>query len=132
MNRTTKLITGLLVIFLVAAQSATPNSRAETRQRSQAVVMLTPCALPTADITSRLPWFIRASDVICMSVTAEDLQASERVGALLIDVGGRLQEQSSFSHLKTEYDRAMTAYGDGNYAEAISRLQAATASGKGP
>ena len=67
-----------------------------------------------------------------MSVTAEDLQASERVGALLIDVGGRLQEQSSFSHLKTEYDRAMTAYGDGNYAEAISRLQAATASGKGP
>ena len=88
--------------------------------------MLAPCALPTLDITSRLPWFIRASDVICTSVTADDLGASERAKMLLIDVGARLINENRFSHVKAEYDREMRAYGEGNYTEAISHIQTAT------
>jgi hypothetical protein len=91
-------------------------------------MLLGPCALPNSDIKGRLPWFIRFSDVICMSVIADELQATERVRTLLLEVGARLQNQTTFSRTKTEYDRGMAAYGDGNYTEAISHLEAAKAS----
>jgi len=123
--KSTRLIAGAVAIFLTAAQSAGANLKDEKDQTRQSLVTLGPCALPTAEITSRLPWFIRASDVICMSVTADDLRASERVNLLLIEVGARLQNESSFSRVKVEYDRGMAAYGEGNYAEAIAHLQAA-------
>jgi hypothetical protein len=129
MNILTKVMLGTAVIFLMAAQLVTPTQKDDKEEITQPLVTLTPCALPTRDIARRLPWFIKFSDVMCTSLRTEDLQDSERLAALLIDVDARLQSESPFSDLKAEYDRALAAYGDGNYAEAISRLQAADGSG---
>lgn len=129
MHISRKLILAPVVIFLTAAQFVTTTRKDEKQQLPQAVVTLMPCALLTADVARGLPWFIKFSDVVCMSVRAEDLQDSEHLAALLIGMGARLQNENSFSHLNAEYDRAMAAYGNGNYAEAISRLREATASG---
>ena len=128
MDVSTKVVLWSLPILLMAAQSSAANPRGEGGTRPETVVTLGPCALPTAEITSKLPWFIKASDVICMSVTADDLQASEHARMLLLDVGARLKNENSFSRVKAEFDRGMTAYGEGNYTEAISHLQAATPS----
>jgi len=78
----------------------------------------------------RLPWFIKPADVVCMSVTSEDVQASERARLLLIEAGGRVQSEGRFSNATAEYDRGIAAYAQGSYVEAVSHLQAAISSAR--
>jgi hypothetical protein len=93
-------------------------------------MMLTPCALLTPDVAKRLPWYIKPADVLCMSVTSEDVQLSERARLLLNEPGGRLQSEGRFSNASAEYDRGIAAYAEGKYIEAVSHLQAAISSAR--
>jgi hypothetical protein len=108
-----------------------PNSLFSAAKESpEPAMMLTPCALLTPDVAKRLPWFIKPSDVLCMSVTSEDVQVSERAQLLLNELGGRLQSEGRFSHATAEYDRGIAAYAEGRYMEAVSHLQAAISSAR--
>jgi hypothetical protein len=129
MNHSTRLIASALAICVISVQHVFADQLGDVRgQPAQPVMTLVPCALPTQDIASRLPWFIKPADVVCMSVTPDDLQASARVQSLLLDLTPRMQNETSFSHARIEYDRGVTAYAEGNYADAISHLMAATSS----
>jgi hypothetical protein len=124
-----QLTAGVMTLLMTLASyaSASPPSN-ETGESFQPVITLVPCALPIPDIASRLPWFIKAGDVICMSVRADDLRASEQARLLLIEAGARAQSANSLSHLALEYDHGVVADAEGRYSDAISHLRAAIAS----
>ena len=88
------------------------------------MMTLVPCDLPTPDIANRLPWFIKASDVIYMSVTADDLRTSEQARLPLIQAGTRVQNENCCSDMTLEYDHDVVAYAEGRYSDAIYHLHA--------
>jgi hypothetical protein len=100
------------------------------KQSPEPAMMQTPCALLTPDVAKRLPWFIKPADVLCMSVTREDVQVSEHARLLLNELGGRLQSEGRFSNATAEYDRGIAAYAEGRYIEAVSHLQVAISSAR--
>jgi hypothetical protein len=76
------------------------------------------CEQLSWDAANRLPSWIKAGDVACMSPTVEDLQASEQARALLVKAEGRVRDE-------TEYNDGVVAYAEGRYADAIAHFQAA-------
>jgi hypothetical protein len=121
--------TGLVLTLLMSGACVAANSLlCAAEQDPEPAMMLTPCALLTPEVAKRLPWFIKPGDVLCMSVTSEDVQVSERARLLLNELGGRLQSEGRFSNATAEYDRGIAAYAEGRYIEAVSHLQAAISS----
>jgi hypothetical protein len=126
MSTLTKVMVNGLAILLISGHSVLAKSNhGKTAQASQPIITLGPCALPTLDVLNRLPWFIKASDVVCMTVTADDIQASERARMLLMNMGTQLQNESRFSSFSAGYEHGIGAYEQGNYTEAVSHFQAA-------
>jgi hypothetical protein len=116
---------GLIMALLISAKSLAVNSPTSAAGEPESAMTLMPCALLTADVAKRLPGFIKPSDVLCMSVTSEDVQSSERARLLLIEAGSRVQSEGRLSNARAEYDRGIGAYAEGRYLEAVSHFQSA-------
>jgi hypothetical protein len=126
-----QVATRLMLTLLISAACIAANSLANAAElNSQPAMTLAPCALLTPDVARRLPWFIKPAEVLCMSITVEDVQASERAQLLLSEAGQRLLSEVRFSNATAEYDRGIAAYAEGKYTEAISDLQAAISSAR--
>lgn len=124
-----QVATGSMLTLLISGASIGANSLANAAELdSEPAMTLAPCALLTPDVAKRLPRFIKPADVLCMSITVEDVQASERAQLLLSAAGQRLLSEVRFSNATAEYNRGIAAYAEGKYIEAISDLQAAISS----
>jgi hypothetical protein len=86
-----------------------------------------PCEPLTFEAANKLPAWVRASDVECMSLTMTDLRARQQAQALLIQAAGQAQDQGGFSSSTAEaqYNDGVVAYADGRYADAIAHFHAA-------
>jgi hypothetical protein len=131
MKISSKRAAGLLLTVLLCEVSLAGNSLTNgAKQDPVAAMTITPCALLTPAVTQRLPWFLKPRDVVCMSVTIEDVRESERARILLMDAGERSQSDDRFSTATTEYHKGIAAYSEGRYTDAVSHFQAAITSGR--
>jgi hypothetical protein len=79
------------------------------------------------DAANKLPWFIKASDVQCMSPTEDDLQVSAQARNLLETAVVHMQTHwpTSGSSTEIEYNDEIAAYAEGRYIAAIDHFRAA-------
>ncbi|HUN57872.1 MAG TPA: hypothetical protein VMU41_07135 [Candidatus Binataceae bacterium] len=87
-----------------------------------------PCQPLTWAAANKLPSWVKPSDVACMSVSTEDLEASRQARALLLQAAGQAQDQAgtlSNSATETQYDDGLAAYAEGRYSDAIVHFRAA-------
>jgi hypothetical protein len=86
-----------------------------------------PCEPLTWEAANKLPGWVRARDVTCMSLSVEDLRASQQARALLVEAAGQAQDQGAFSSSAAEaqYNECVEAYAEGRYADAIAHFRAA-------
>jgi hypothetical protein len=76
-----------------------------------------PCGPLSGDVANKLSWFIKASQVECMSPTVDELQASMLATSLLMRVPDYRVMSSSI--VETEYKDGLAAYAAGHYVEAL-------------
>jgi TolA-binding protein len=129
-----RVVTGIVTGFLVSASYAPVFATAHDAQNAQGVTsdVTIPCEPLSWDAANRLPWFIKASTVECMSPTQDDLQASAQARSLLAKAAAEMQTDraTSGSSAVTEYNDGVAAYAEGRYIEAIDHFQAAVPSAK--
>jgi hypothetical protein len=82
-----------------------------------------PCGPLSGHVANKLPWFIKASQVECMSPTVDDLQVSILATSLLMRVPDDRVMSSAI--VETEYRDGLVAYAAGHYVEALAHLEAA-------
>jgi hypothetical protein len=133
MRSSTKMAAGIAVGLLISvvcapalAELQDPQSPAETTE------VTTPCAPLSWAAGNKLPWFIKPSQVECMSPTPNDLRARIQAGALLVKAIAQMQSDRAMSRptAETAYEDGFAAYSSGRYIEAIAHLQAALPSTK--
>lgn len=129
-----RVVTGILTGFLLSASYAPVFAKADDTQNAQAANsdVAIPCEPLSWDAAKRLPWFIKASAVECMSPTQDDLQASAQARSLLAKAAAEIQSgrATSGSSAVTEYNDGIAAYAEGRYIEAIDHFHAAAPSAK--
>lgn len=118
------VVTGFLISAAYAPAFAEPHNAQGSRMASTDVTI--PCEPLSWNAANKLPWYIKASDVRCMSPTQDDLKASMQARGLLVKAATQMQSDraSSGSAAETEYQDGVAAYAAGRYIEAISHLQA--------
>jgi hypothetical protein len=86
-----------------------------------------PCEPLTWEAANKLPWWVRAGDVACMSVSVDDFQASQQAQALLVEAAGQMRDEgaSSAQMAEAQYKDGVEAYAEGKYADAITHFRAA-------
>jgi len=82
--------------------------------------VMTPCGPLSSDTAGKLPWFIKASQVECMSPTPEDFEAMAQARSLMARAVAA----------NVHYKDGAAAYAAGRYVEAIAHFQAAVPSDK--
>jgi hypothetical protein len=130
----TRTAAGVVAGFLISATyvPAFANSHDGQDSRAASTDVTIPCGPLSWDVANKLPWFIKASRVECMSPTQDDLQASIQARSLLAKAAANLQSDHAMSgsSAETEYNDGIAAYAEGRYIEAIGHLQAAVPSAK--
>jgi hypothetical protein len=125
----TKIVAAVVTGLLISATygPALAISHAARDSRGTATDVAIPCEPLTWDIANRLPRFINASQVECMSPTQDDLQARIQASSLLMKAASQMQSYRSVrgSSAEVEYNNGIVAYAAGRYIEAISHFRAA-------
>jgi hypothetical protein len=128
------VVTGIVTGFLVSTSYAPVFATARGAQNPQGATsdVTIPCDPLSWDAANRLPWFIKASVVECMSPTQDDLQASAQARSLLAKAAAEMQTDrtTSGSSAMTEYNDGIAAYAEGRYVGAIDHFHAAVPSAK--
>ena len=117
-----KVAAGVVTSFLISA-TYTPvfaGSLEVQQSAGTATEVTSPCAPLSPDAASKLPWFIKASQVVCMSPTLDDLEAMGQARSLMARAAAA----------NAHYKDGAAAYAAGRYVEAIDHLQAAVPSAR--
>ena len=128
MHISTRMAAGVMTGFLISATYApafaNPHNAKDSHGTTTGITI--PCEPLSWDAANKLPWFIKASVVECMSPTQDDLQASIRARSLLVRAATQMQSDHALSGSATEaeYQDGVAAYVAGRYIEAIAHLQA--------
>jgi hypothetical protein len=119
------ILTGVLISTSYAPLFAQSHD-VQNRQRASNDVAI-PCEPLSWDAANKLPRFIKASDVECMSPTDADLEASAQARNLLETAVVHMQNHrsTSGSSSETEYNDGIAAYAEGRYIAAIDHFRAA-------
>jgi hypothetical protein len=128
MRISTRMAAGVMTGFLISATYAPAFANPHNAQDSQGATDATiPCEPLSWDVANKLPSFIKASEVECMSPTQDDLQASAQARSLMVRAATQMQSDRALSGSTagTEYQDGVAAYAAGRYIEAIDHLQAA-------
>ena len=129
-----RVVTGIGAGFLVSASYASVFATAQDALNPQGATsdVTIPCEPLSWDAANRLPWFIKASTVECMSPTQDELQARAQARSLLAKTAAEMLSgrATSGSSAVTEYNDGVAAYAEGRYIEAINHFQAAVPSAK--
>jgi hypothetical protein len=93
MRISTRMATGVVAGFLISATyvPAFANSHDAQDSRGATTDVTIPCGPLSWDAANKLPWFIKASRVECMSPTQDDLQASIQARSLLARAAANMQ-----------------------------------------
>jgi TolA-binding protein len=118
------IVTGFLLSTSVPAFAQSHDVQSDSRAINDAAITCEPLSW---DAANKLPWFIKASDVECMSPTQGDLQASAQARNLLATAAVHMQNDrpTSGSSTETEYNDGIAAYAEGRYIAAIDHFRAA-------
>lgn len=122
---TAGLLSGLLIstsyVPVFAGSHDVQSQRAATK--NTAII----CEPLSWDAANKLPSYIKASEVECMTPTQDDLQASVQARKLLETTVVDMQKHqpTSGSSTEIEYNDGMTAYAEGRYIAAIDHFRAA-------
>lgn len=129
MKISNKLATSVMATMVAAAVYAPafadlfdqPSQKPRANSTAEA-----PCEPLTWEAANKLPGWVRARDVTCMSLSVEDLHASQQARALLV-AAGQAQDQGAFSSsaVEAQYNEGVEAYAEGRYADAIAHFRAA-------
>jgi len=129
MRISTRMAAGLMTGFLISATYAPAFANPHDAQdsRGSTTDATIPCEPLSWDVANKLPSFIKASEVVCMSPTQDDLQASAQARNLMVRAATQMQSDRALSGstAETEYQDGVAAYAAGRYIEAIDHLQAA-------
>jgi hypothetical protein len=129
-----RVVTGIVIGFLGFASYAPLFATAHDVQNPQGVTsdVAIPCEPLSWDVANKLPSFIKASVVICMSPTRDDLQAGAQARSLLAHAAAEMESgrATSGSRAMSEYSDGVAAYAEGRYIEAIDHFNAAAPSAK--
>ena len=134
---TSKKVAGLVMTGLLFSAGYAParahasDVQATLAPQPSAAVFAGPYSALTPGVATRLPSFLKASDIAGMSPTLEDLQVQSQARGLLIKAAEQVQRQGPFtdSHEAAEYGAGINAYADGRYIETVAHLHAAMATG---
>ena len=129
MRISTRMTAGVVAGFLISATYAPAFANPHNAQDSQGATtdVTIPCEPLSWDAANKLPSFIKASEVVCMSPRQDDLQASAQARSLMVMAATQMQSDRALSGstAETEYQNGVAAYAAGRYIEAIDHLQAA-------
>jgi len=124
-----RMVVGVATGFLLSATYAPAFANPHNAQDSRRAMLdaIGPCEPLSWEAANKLPMFIKASLVECMSPTRDELQASAQARSLLMRAATQMQSDHAVpgSAAETEYEDGIVAYAAGRYIEAISHLQAA-------
>jgi hypothetical protein len=118
------VVTGFLISATCGPAFVESHDAQDSRGATTDVTI--PCDPLSWDAANKLPWFINASQVECMSPTQDDLQASIQARSLLVRMVAQMPSDRALSgsSAETEYNDGITAYAAGRYIEAVSHLKA--------
>jgi hypothetical protein len=122
MNILKTVAVGVVSSFLISASylpvfAGSLNDQESTDMTSE---VTTPCGPLSSDTASKLPWSIKATQVVCMSPTPEDFEAMPQARSLM----------ARGAAANSRYQDGAAAYAAGRYVEAIAHFQAAVPSAK--
>ncbi|MBV8055346.1 MAG: hypothetical protein JO071_08925 [Deltaproteobacteria bacterium] len=124
-----RIVAGVATGFLLSAAYAPAFANPQNAQDARRVLLdaIGPCEPLSWEAANKLPKFIKASVVECMSPTRNELQASVQARTLLVRAATQMQSDRAVpgSAAETEYEDGIDAYAAGRYVEAIGHLQAA-------
>ena len=125
MRISSRMIAGIVIGCLISKTcvpvfAGSRDAHLATAARTGATI---PCGPLSRDVANKLSWFIKASQVECMSPTVDELQASMLATSLLMRVPDYRVMSSSI--VETEYKDGLAAYAAGHYVEALAHLEAA-------
>jgi hypothetical protein len=126
MRISTRMAAGVLSGLLISATYGPVFAQSHATQDSRGATtdLTIPCDPLSWDAANKLPWFIKASDIKCMSPTQDDLQASIQARSLLVRAAAQLPSARAMSDstAETEYKDGIAAYASGRYIEAIAHF----------
>lgn len=124
-----RMVAGIVTGLLISTSYAPAFSGSYVGQNQQRATedLAIPCEALSWDAANKLPSYIRASDVKCMSPTGGDLQASGEARNLLETAVVHMQNHrpNSGSSSEIEYNDGIAAYAEGRYIAAINHFRAA-------
>ena len=125
MRISTRMVAGIMIGLLISKTCVKVFAGSRDVQIATAAMTgaTIPCGPLRGDVSNKLPWFIKASQVECMSPTVDELQASILATGLLMRVPDDRVMPSSI--VETEYRDGLAAYAAGHYVEALAHLEAA-------
>jgi hypothetical protein len=125
MRISSSMLAGIALGFLISKTCVPVLAGSLDAQLAKATLpdATIPCSPLSGDVANKLSWFIKASQVECMSPTGNDLQASILATSLLIRVSDDRVMSSAID--ETEYRDGLAAYAAGHYVEALAHLEAA-------
>jgi hypothetical protein len=128
----TKIVAGVVAGFLVSATYGPAFAQSHDARDARGISSdaTIPCDPLSWDAANKLPRFIKASQVECMSPTQDDLQARIKARGLLLKAATQMNSYRTVSGSSAdgEYNQGIVAYAAGRYIEAISHLQAVISS----
>ncbi len=98
MRPSTRMAAGLITGFLISAPYAPAFSASQGARDSQTAMadVTIQCEPLSWDAANKLPWFIKPSQVECMSPTQDDLQANTQARSAGYAVGRYVEAVSHF------------------------------------
>jgi hypothetical protein len=125
MRISNRMLAGITLGFLISKTCVPVLAGSLDAQLAKAAMTgaTIPCGPLSGDVANKLSWFIKASQVECMSPTVNDLQASILATSLLMRVPDDRVMSSAI--VETEYRDGLAAYAAGHYVEALAHLEAA-------
>jgi hypothetical protein len=127
------VMTGILVVAAYApARAHTSDDQATLARQPSAAVFAGPYSPLTPEVARRLPPFLKASDVVGISPTIDDLRVQKEAQALLVKAAEETQKEGPFtdSRAAAEYGAGINAYAQGRYIETIVHMNAAMVTGQ--
>lgn len=123
------IVSGFLLATTVAAFARSHDVQNHQRGKNPSVITCEPLSW---DASNKLPWFIKASDVECMSPTEDDWQASAQARNLLETIVVQMQTHrpTSGSSTEIEYNDGIAANAEGRYIAAIDHFRAAVSANR--
>ena len=125
MRISSRMIAGIVIGCLISKTcvpvfAGSRDAHLATAARTGATI---PCGPLSRDVANKLSWFIKASQVECMSPTVDEWPASILATSLLMRVPDDRVMSSSI--VETEYRDGLAAYAAGHFVDALAHLEAA-------